>query len=247
MSDQISLVVDKRDTLGKAVKRLRAQGMVPGVIHDHGKPSVHVQAEYQAMHKVFAAAGRHHPVQVDAGGQKFTTIIKTVTFDPKRGSLTHVVFGAIKANEKVDTEVPVHATYAEGNEASPAERAGLIVLGQLTSVEIKALPKDLPDALTYDAEKLVAVGDQLTVEDLVVPSGVEVITEPHHVIATVFEPSALAAANDDAGGSAQADDQTDVDSEHDGGAEEGTQAGEESPGGKEQKESKDQGRNPEKD
>lgn len=42
--------------------------------------------------------------------------------------LTHIVFGAVKANEKVDAEVPIRAAYAEGNEASPAERAGLIVL-----------------------------------------------------------------------------------------------------------------------
>lgn len=247
MSDQITLTVDARETLGKGVKRLRRDGIVPGVIHDHGKPSVHVQAEYQALHKVFVSAGKHHPVEVKTGDKKFTTIIKSVTFDPRKNVLTHVVFGAIKANEKVETEVPVRATYAEGNEVSPAERAGLIVLEQLTNVEIKALPKDLPDALTYDAEKLVAVGDQLTVEDLVVPAGVEVITEPHHVIATVFEPSALAAANDEAGGDAEAGDEAAVDAETESGAEEGTQEDEIRPGGKEQKESKDEGRNPEKE
>src|SRR5690606_15485422 len=115
--------------------------------------------------------------------------IKSVTFDPRKNSLTHVVFGAVKANEKVVTEVPVRAMYAEGHESSPAERAGLIVLEQLTAIEIKALPKDLPDSLAYDAEKLVAVGDQVTVEDLMLPDGVEAVTEPHHVLATVFEPS----------------------------------------------------------
>lgn len=246
MSDQISLAVDTRDTLGKGVKRLRRDGIVPGVIHDHGKASVHIQAEYQALHKVFVTAGRHHPVEVSAGGKKFTTIIKSVTFDPRHNALNHIVFGAIKANEKVETEVPVHPTYAEGNEVSPAERAGLIVLAQTTSVAIKALPKDLPDALTYDAEKLVAVGDQATVADLVVPSGVELEVESEHVIATVFEPSALAAANDDAGGDAAADERVGVDADHESTATEGTQAGEISPGGKEQKESKDEGRNPEK-
>jgi len=202
MSDQITLAVDTRDTLGKAVKRLRREGMVPGVIHDHGKASVHIQAEYQAVHKVFMAAGRHHPVEVTADGKKFTTIIKSVTFDPRRNDMSHIVFGAIRANEKVDAEIPVHPAYAEGNDASPAERAGLIVLVQTTSVAVKALPKDLPDALTYDAERLVVVGDQVTVADLQVPVGVELEVDAEHVLVTVFEPSALAAANDDAGGDA---------------------------------------------
>jgi large subunit ribosomal protein L25 len=245
MADQITLAVDTRDTLGKGVKRLRKDGIVPGVIHDHGKASVHIQAEYQALHKAFLTAGRHHPVEVTAGGRKFTTIIKGVTFDPKYNSLTHIVFGAIRANEKVDAEIPVHPAYAEGNDASPAERAGLIVLAQATVVAVKALPRDLPDQLTYDAEKLVAVGDQITVADLRVPSGVELEVEPEHVIATVFEPSALAAANDDAGGDATGD-QTNVDADHESSAQSGTQADEIRPGGKEQKESKDEGRNPEK-
>ena len=247
MSDQITLAVDTRDTLGKGVKRLRKEGIIPGVIHDHGKASLHIQGDYQTLHKVYVAAGRHHPVEVKAGDKKFTTIIKTVTFDPKYNKMTHIVFGAIKANEKVETEVPVRATYDEGNDASPAERAGLIVLEQLNAVAIKALPKDLLDELTYNAEKLVAVGDQVTVEDLVVPSGVEVITEPHHVLATVFEPSALAAANDDAGGTAEPEDQASVESDNESNAEEGTQKDEISPGGREQKESKDEGRNPEKE
>jgi len=246
MSDQIMLEVDERDTLGKAVKQLRKDGIVPGVIHDHGKQSIYVQAQYRAVHKAYLAAGRHHPVQLTAGGKKYTTIIKSVTFDPKYHAITHVVFGAVDANEKVEAEIPVRPLYNEGNDSSPAERAGLIVLTQLDTVQVKALSKDLPDQLTYDAEKLVQVGDQVTVADLIAPKGVEVETEVEHVLVTVFEPSALAAANDEAGGTADAAAQSTVDADHESTAETGTQADEIRPGGKEQKESKDEGRNPEK-
>ena len=246
MSDQITLVVEERDTLGKAVKQLRKEGIVPGVINDHGKQSVNIQAEYQAIHKAYVAAGKHHPVEVTAGSKKYTTIIKTVTFDPKYHAMTHVVFASVEANEKIEAEIPIRPIYGEGNDSSPAERASLIVLTQLASVRVKAFPRDLPDQLTYDAEKLVEIGDQVTVADLIVPNGVEIEAEEHHVLATVFEPSALAASNDEAGGTAAAGDQMGVDSEHESNAQEGTQKGEISPGGKEQKESKDEGRNPEK-
>ena len=246
-SEKISLELQPRETLGKGVKKLRREGFVPGVIHDHGKDSVHVQAEYQTLHKVFVRAGKHHPVNVTVGGKNYVTIIKAVTFDPRYNKLTHITFGAVKANEKVEAEIPVHAVYAEGNEVSPAERNNsLIVLTQTTVVAVKALPNDLPDELTYDGEKLVNVGDQVTVADLQVPSGVELEVEPEHVIATVFEPSALAAANDEAGGDAEAGDETEVEAEHESGAEQGTQADEIQPGGREQKESHDQGTNPEK-
>ena len=203
MSDAITLLVEPRETLGKGVKRLRKEGVVPAVIHDHGKDSIHIQAEYQALAKVFREAGRHHPVELKVGDKKYTTLIRSASFDPRLGTVTHVVFNAVKANQKVDAEVPVRPRYGEDNEASPAERSGLIVLAQLDVVAVKALPKNLPNELFYDAEKLAEVGDQATVADLEVPEGVEIETEPTHVLATVFEPSALAAANEEAAGDAE--------------------------------------------
>lgn len=202
---ELDVTFEKRETTGKAVKRLRSQGMVPAVIHDHGKASSVVQIEYQTMQKTFAAAGKHHPVHLSGGGKQFTALIKTITFDPKRNTINHVVFNAVKANEKVETSVPVRPKFAEGNDSTPAERASLIVLHNTESVEVEALPRDLPDFLEFDAEKLVAVGDHVTVADLIVPKNVTVKTDPATTLATVFEPSALQAANDAAGGAADED------------------------------------------
>ena len=201
--EELVLHLEKRDVVGKQVKQLRNQGLVPAVIHDHGKASVHVMADYLAVVKVYRAAGRHHPVNLTAGSEKYTALIKSVDLDPKKGQIRHVVFNAIKANEKVDAEIPVHIRFDEGNDITPAERAGLVVLRQLESVEIEALPKDLPDALFFDGEKLIEVGDHATVADLIIPSGVTLKTDPTHPLATVFEPSALQAANDAAGGDAE--------------------------------------------
>jgi large subunit ribosomal protein L25 len=114
----------------------------------------------------------------------------------------------------------------------------LVVLHQLDVVEVEALPRDLPEVLEFDGEKLVEVGDQVTVGDLIVPENVTVKTDATHPLSTVFEPSALQAANDDAGGDADADDVADVESEHESTAEEGTQAAEDQPGGKKQFEDK---------
>lgn len=194
------LELEKREVTGKAVKRLREQGLVPAVIHDHGKDSVVVMGQYLDLVKAYRVAGKHHPVSVKAAGKNYMALIKTVEFDPKKHELRHVVFNAVKANEKVTAEIPVRIKFAEGNEATPAERAGLVVLHQLENVEAEALPKDLPDVLEFDGETLVEVGDQATVADLVVPKNVVVKTDETHPLATVFEPSALQAANDAAGG-----------------------------------------------
>lgn len=222
MSDNtITLELTPRELTGKAVKRLRRDGLVPAVIHNHGKPSIAVQGPYLAMKQTYMQAGKHHPVIVKAGEHSYTTLIKTATFEPRKNQLSHIVFNAVDKKQKVETEVPVRARYDEGNEASPAERAGLIVLEQLNSIEVRTVPDKIPDVLEYPGEKLVAVGDQVTVADLTVPEGVELLVESEHPIATVYEPSALAAANDAAGGTAEPEAAEEVPSEQ-GTTEEGT-------------------------
>lgn len=206
--DTISLTVESREITGKQVKQLRKLGLVPAVIHDHGKDSVLVQGIYLDLYRVFQKAGKHHPIELKTPAHTYTVLIKDAEFEPKKNQLTHLVFNAVNKNQKVDAEVPVHAQYAEGNEASPAERNGLIVLQQLEAVQVKAVPASLPDVIYFDAEKLVEVGDHVTVADLIVPKGVEIETDESHAVATVFEPSALAAANDAAGGDATEDEAT---------------------------------------
>lgn len=236
--DSISLQLETRTVTGKAVKHLRSAGQIPAVIHDHGKPSLHVQGNGVAMLKVWRAAGKHHPVELKSGDKSFVALIKDVEFDPRKHLLTHVVFNAVDKNQKVEAEIPVRPRYDEGNESSPAERNGLIVLAQLEAVQVRAIATKLPDFLEYDAEQLVEIGDHVTVAALTIPEGVELETELEHTIATVYEPSALAAANDAAGGDAEPEDAADVESETESSAEEGTQDAEDRPGGKGQDEPK---------
>lgn len=198
--DTINLQLEAREVTGKAVKHLRKAGKLPAVIHDHGKASVIVQGNAVEMLKAYKQAGKHHPIELIAGAKHYTAMIKVAEFEPRKNQLNHLVFNAVSATQKVEAEIPVHPQYSEGNEMSPAERAGFMVLSNTDSVLVEALASKLPDVLYYDADKLVEVGDHITVADLVIPAGVEVITDASQGIASVFEPSAIAAANDAAGG-----------------------------------------------
>lgn len=187
MSDSdISLVLQERTVLGKQVRGLRRDGLVPAVIHDHGKQSIHVMAPYAEISKAYERAGKHHTVNLGIGSQKFLALIKDVDFDPRKHMVRHVVFNAIKADEKQQTDVPVH--YIEGE--IPAKKAGHMVIRNLETVEIEALPKDLIDELVVDVSGLIEIGDKVTVADIKVPSGVVIITDLDHPIATVEETKA---------------------------------------------------------
>ncbi len=182
----VNLALQEREVLGKQVRGLRREGLVPAVIHDHGKVSQHVMAPTVEITKAYLHAGKHHPINLTVGSKKYMALIKDADFDPRKHLLRHVVFNAIKADEKQQTEVPVH--FAEGE--IPAEKAGLMVIRTLDAVEIEALPKDLVDELVVDASVLVEIGDKITVADIKIPNGVTILTEPEHSIAVVEETKA---------------------------------------------------------
>lgn len=184
-TDSISIDLQERAVIGKGLTGLRASGQIPAVIHNHGGQSIHVMADAITLRKVYATAGKHHPVELKVGGKQHLALIKDADFEPTKHGLRHIVFQAIKQNEAVEAEIPV--VFMADTEI-PAERKSLLVLKQLDHVEVKALPKDLPDELVVDPSILEEVGDSLTVADLKVPEGVTVLTEEHTQIAVVEMP-----------------------------------------------------------
>jgi large subunit ribosomal protein L25 len=153
-------------------------------------------------------------------------MIKSVDYDPTRhGVVRHVSFHAVKADEPVNAEVPIHLV---GEGESAAEKAGLIVLQALDKIEVKALPMNLPEALEVSIVELADAGDRVTIGDIVLPEGVELVEHVDHhadadddeekpsitdlVVANVYEPSALQAQNEAAAG--EGVDESDVESDN---------------------------------
>ncbi len=228
MSDSISLTLTKRTATGKKVAGLRKEGQTPGVVYGHGFNAINVQAPEVAIQKVVAKAGKHHMIDLIIDGDKKLGLIKDIEIDPVRHKLNHVSFHAVRAGDKVETSIPVKLV---GVGESAAERAGLVILQTLENLTVRALPKDLPDSLEVSILDLEEPGQGVTIADIKIPSGVELNEENHDItIASVYEPSALAAANEAAGGDAE--DESEVESENGEAGEEGAAEGEEKSEGK---------------
>ncbi len=179
------LVLQERQVIGKRLKPLRAAGHIPAVLHDHGKPSLHIMGDELTLIRIYGEAGKHHPLNLKIGGKEYLALIKDVHFQPAKRRMQHVVFQAIKQDEKVEAEVPIHI---EGE--IPAEKVGLMILHQLDHIQIEALPKDLPDEIRVDGSRLAELHDKITVADLPVPPSITVLTEADHPVASVVETKA---------------------------------------------------------
>ncbi|MBC7564624.1 50S ribosomal protein L25 [Candidatus Saccharibacteria bacterium] len=247
MGDKINLKLDPRTLQGKKVKQLRKDGIVPAVVYGPGVEPINVQAPLNVMDKVIRDAGRHTPVHLTINSKKEIAMIKDVEVDHVRGMTLHVSFHAVKQNEPVNAEVPIRLV---GQGESEAEKAGLIVLQALDHIEIRALPLNLPEALEVSIADLKEAGEQITLGDITLPKDVAFAghTTGHEdadeegpkltdlVIASVYEPAALEAANDAAAGDATID--TDVAAENGADSDQTSQAEETKPGGKAQDEPK---------
>lgn len=210
--NEITLKLNQREAVGKQAAKLRTDGMIPSVVYGGKNEAIPTQSPSVETTKAVRAAGKHSPVHLTIDGRKKLAIIKTIDFDPVKHTLRHVAFHTIKQNEAIVTEVPI---VLKGMGESVAEKAGLVILQAIEHVEIKAKPADLPEALELSVLELATDDDKLTLTDLTLPKGVEfagVDQDMDLVIANVYEPSALQAANDAAAG--EAEDETAVEAEN---------------------------------
>lgn len=248
MGDKLSLKLDERAVHGKKVAKLRKEGLIPAVVYGPGVDPISVQVEDGVFTKLYRQAGTYTPVHLTIGSKKKIAMIKDVDRDPVKGSVRHISFHAVKANEPVVAEVPIHLV---GEGESEAEKSGLIILQALDKIEVKALPMDLPEAIEISTVSLKESGEKVTLGDATLPDGVEFVEhdsghgdeeeeEKTHItdlmVASVWEPAALQAANEAAAGDAT--DESEVESDNGVDTDQGSQAPESMPGGKGQDEPK---------
>ena len=183
------LTVTQRDEKGKqAAKRLRRAGRIPAILYGGASPqsiSVDPKAVLRMIH------GHEGTTQLlnltfDGGGAGTRmAIIRDMQFDPVSEDLLHVDLQEVSADRAITVRVAVHAV---GEAIGVRDTKGILSL-VLHELEISCLPTQIPARIDADVSAL-AIGDVLTVRDLVVPEGVRILNDAGQAIATVSPPMA---------------------------------------------------------
>jgi len=180
---QIELNGQKRNVLGKKVKTLRREGLVPAVLYGHETAPVPLQFEERELNRVLAQAGEHRLIALKVGRstKPQMALTRDVQWNTITGKPIHVDFYAVVMTEKITTEVPLVFV----GEAPAADLAGTILLQNLDEVEIECLPGDLIEAIEVDVSELKEIDQTIYVKDLRVPPTVAILTEAEEVVAKV--------------------------------------------------------------
>jgi large subunit ribosomal protein L25 len=187
--ERVKLTVQARESRGSAEsRRLRADGLVPGVLYGNGGNAHPFCIEERELRKALTGDhGLHAILDVVLEGQQKAhhAVLKEYQLDPTRARLLHIDFQEVRLDQAIQTQVVVELL----GESEGVKEGG--VLSQIQrEVHVEALPMEVPDRLELDVTRM-AIGDTLRASDLRVPEGVKLLDEPETVLATVTPPTKI--------------------------------------------------------
>lgn len=185
MANEIKVRAQAREALGRHAKKLRAQGLIPANISGGGKPSTAIQLDPHELHDILKAAGAPIlRITVEPGGDTDTALLARVERDAVSAVVLHVDFRRVVLTQPVKARVPLHT---EGD-APAVKLYNGVLLHILESVEVEALPRNLPEAVTIDISGLTELNSTLTAKDIKAPSNVQLHVDPDEPVITVKAP-----------------------------------------------------------
>jgi large subunit ribosomal protein L25 len=187
--ERTQLTVKKREHTGtRETKRLRRQGIIPGVLYGGSDDPVAICVEERELRRALTGpAGLHSilDVQVDGTGKSHASILKEYQQDKIRGHIIHIDLQEVRLDQTINATVSVHLI---GGEDAPGVREGGVLSQPLREIQVEALPLEVPEHIDLDVSHML-VNDTLRIGDIAVPEGVTLLDDPETVVATVTAPT----------------------------------------------------------
>lgn len=186
MADRAVIQASPRTVLGKKVKQLRRNGLLPANVYGRAIPSQALEIDAREFSRNIKATGLRSMFELNIAGEPAPryVIIRGMTRKGGTGEPIHLDFFQVDPNRPIIANVPIHLV---GESPAVRDLAGTL-LHSLDVVSVRCLPLAIPTNLEVDIAPLKGFDITLTVADIVAPEGVEILTDPGIVIATVNPP-----------------------------------------------------------
>lgn len=178
----MELKVQKRETLGKKVKNLREEGLVPAEVYGRNFDNIHISVPEKKFMKIMREEGTSSIIDLQIDGDEVPVLVQDVQNHPISRTPLSIDFYRIREDEEIQTTVPL-----EFVGEAPIAKDEFIVVKVLSEVEIESLPREIPSSIEVDISGMEEEDDLIRIEDLPVPEEVEVLAEPDTVVVSITE------------------------------------------------------------
>ena len=176
----LSLSSQKREN-GEKADVLRKQGLIPAVLYGPKVKAASLKVDEKEFASVYKEAGESSLINLEVGKEASPVLIREVQLEPLRGKVIHVDFYQTPLDREIEITVPL----VFKGEALAVEELGGTLLRNLSEVEVKALPQNLPHEIEVDITGLATFEDKILVKDLIKSAEVHILHEPEDMVAQI--------------------------------------------------------------
>ncbi len=175
----------RADFGSRTARRLRRDGLVPGVVYSGGSDARPFQVAEREVRTLLAGGQALFDLEIE-GAKAVPVVVKEQQHHPVRDQLQHIDLQEVKLDEAIQAEVAIEL---EGADSAPGVKGGGVLEHVTREVTVEALPTEIPERIVADVSAM-EINDTLQLSALVVPDGVELVAdEPEEVtIATLSPP-----------------------------------------------------------
>jgi large subunit ribosomal protein L25 len=182
-SQTTALSVAQHEPAGsRATRRLRREGMVPGILYGGGEAPVSFAVDARELRLALAHAGA--VLDLSVGGETTPAVVKELARHPVSGDTIHIDLLRVRLDKPIQATVVLELTEVD---SAPGVREGGVLEQVTRELTIEALPTDIPDSLQHDVSEM-QIGDTLTLDAIRPPASVTLIDDPETVIAILSAP-----------------------------------------------------------
>jgi len=168
----------------RSSRRLRGEGLVPGVVYAGGKEATPFQVAEREVRSIMSEGAALFDLEID-GSKAVPVVIKDQQLHPVRGSLQHIDLQAVKLDEKIQAEVAIEL---EGAEIAPGVKGGGVLEHVTREITVEALPTEIPDNIVADVSAM-EINETLQLSAIPVPDGVTFVADdPEEVTIVTLSP-----------------------------------------------------------
>lgn len=179
-----TLATKTRKINGKKVKSLRNKGLLPGVLYGPKTNPALLKVDLKEFKKIYREAGESSLISLKVGKKTRKVLIHDVQQHPLTDEFIHVDFYEPLLKEKIEATIPL---VFEG-EAPAVKDLGGTLVKNISEVEVKGLPQELPREIKVNIEALKTFGDSIHIRDIRIKEDIEILKELGEVIASVIPP-----------------------------------------------------------